>query len=345
MSKKRLNNSLKLNFYIIFAQNLNILKLTREIKTSIIVITAILLFIWGYSFLKGRDLFTNYKTYYVEFNNVEGVTTSSIVTLNGLIIGKVTAITINNTTGKLRVELQLKTDFPISKSSEAVIYEPGLIGGKQIAIHPNLDDKSLIEDGATLKGDVELGMAASMGEKLVPVQQKIEKLLVSADQMITGVNTVLDQKGQADLKNSLAELSKTMEQFHKASVSVNGILDMNKAKINNVVTNFSKVSGDFSKISDSLQKADLGKTVKELNRTLSNVDKIMSNLQSGKGTMGKLLHDEALYANLSKSTKELELLLQDVRLHPTRYVNVSVFGKKNKPYVAPANDSMVKAKN
>lgn len=321
------------------------MKLTREIKTAIIVIIAILLFIWGYSFLKGRDLFTDYKTYYVEYDNVEGIAPSSGVTLNGLLIGKVTAITINNTTGKLQVELQLKTDFPISKSSTAVIYEPGLIGGKQIAIRPNFNDKSLIEDGATLKGDVELGLAASMGGKLVPVQQKIEKLLVNADQMITGINTVLDQKGQADLKNSLAELSKTMEQFHKASVSVNGILETNKAKINGVVTNFNKVSGDFSKISDSLQKADLGKTVKELNKTLASVDKIMSNLQSGKGTMGKLLHDETLYANLSKTSKELELLLQDVRLNPTRYVNVSVFGKKNKPYVAPATDSIVKANN
>jgi phospholipid/cholesterol/gamma-HCH transport system substrate-binding protein len=322
-----------------------ILKLTREIKAAIIVISAILLFIWGYSFLKGRDLFTNYKTYYVEYNNVEGITPSSIVTLNGLIIGKVTAITINNTTGKLQVELQLKTEFPISKSSTAVIYEPGLIGGKQIAIHPNLNDKVLIEDGGTLKGNVELGLAASMGNKLVPVQQKIEKLLTNADQLITGINAVLDQKGQADLKNSLAELSKTMEQFHKASLSVNGLLDNNTAKINGVVTNFNKVSGDFSKISDSLQKADLGKTVRDLNKTLASVDKIMANLQAGKGTMGKLLHDEALYANLNKTSKELELLLQDVRLHPTRYVNVSVFGKKNKPYIAPENDTILKVKN
>ena len=320
------------------------LKLTREIKTAILVIISIFLFIWGYSFLKGKNLFDSSNKLFVIYENVAGLAPSAPVTLNGLTIGKVNAINIQ-TDGKLLVELTITTDFPISKSSIAVIYEPGLIGGKQISIRPNLNDTSLIADGATIKGDIELGMAASVGEKLVPVQQKIEKLLVSADQMINGINTVLDQKGQADLKNSLAELSKTMEQFHKASVSVNGILDTNKSKINGIVTNFNKVSGDFSKISDSLQKADLGKTVKELNRTLANVDKLMSNLQSGKGTMGKLLNDEALYANLSKTSKELELLLQDVRLNPTRYVNVSVFGKKNKPYVAPAADSIVKANN
>jgi phospholipid/cholesterol/gamma-HCH transport system substrate-binding protein len=321
------------------------LKLTKEIKTAIIVITAILLFIWGYSFLKGRDLFTNYQTYYVEYENVEGIMPSSAVTLNGLSIGKVAAITIDANSGKLMVELQVNTDFPISKSSEAVIYEPGLIGGKQIAIRPNLKDKVLLENGASIKGAVELGLTASMGQKLVPLQEKIEKLLTNADLMLSGINNVLDQKGQADLKNSLSELNKTMTQFHKASASVNGLLDENKNQIKGVVTNFNKVSANFSKISDSLQKANLGKTVAELNKTLANVDKIMANLESGKGTMGKLLKDEALYTNLAKTSKELELLLQDVRLHPTRYVNVSVFGKKNKPYIAPELDSLSKAKN
>ena len=107
-----------------------------------------------------------------------------------------------------------------------------------------------------------------------------------------------------------------------------------------MVTNFNKVSSNFSKISDSINKADLGKTVRNLNYTLGKVDVLMGNLQSGKGTAGKLLNDEALYNNLNSTSQELELLLQDLRLNPTRYVNVSLFGKKNKPYVAPVTDSI-----
>ena len=145
-----------------------------------------------------------------------------------------------------------------------------------------------------------------------------------------------------DLKTSLAELSQTMEQFHKASTSINTILDDNKTQINGVVTNMNKVSSDFSKISDSLSKADLGKTAKNLQETLAKVDKMMTDIQAGKGTAGKLINDEELYNNLAKTSKELELLLEDVRLHPTRYVNVSVFGKKNKPYVAPVKDTIKK---
>ncbi|MDI6050106.1 MlaD family protein [Flavobacterium sp. XS2P24] len=321
------------------------MKITREIKTAILVIASILLFIWGYSFLKGRDLFTNYKTFYVEYKSVEGLATSAPVTLNGLVIGKVSSITIDENTGVLLVELQLKTDFPISKSSTASIYEPGFIGGKQIAIIPNFDDKTLAIDGQKLQGGVKLGLTDKVGDQLAPLQEKLEKLLGSTEKLISGLNNVLDQKGQQDLKLTLAELSKTIEQFHKASLSVNTLLDANKTQINGVVTNFNKISGNFSKISDSLNKADLGKTVKNLNATLARVDGIMTGLESGKGSMGKLLNDEAFYQNIKSSTKELELLLQDVRLYPTRYVNISLFGKKNKPYVAPVNDSIPNVKN
>ncbi|WP_291104268.1 MULTISPECIES: MlaD family protein [unclassified Flavobacterium] len=321
------------------------MKLTREIKTAILVIATILLFIWGYSFLKGRDLFTNYKTFYVEYDNVEGLAKSAPVTINGLTVGKVSSITLSENTGKLLVELQLKTDFPISKSSIAAIYEPGFIAGKQIAIYPNFSDKTIAVDGQQLQGKIKLGLTASVSEKLIPIQKKLEKIMVNTDNLITGINNVLDKKGQENLKTSLSELSKTIAQFHKASSSLNTILDDNKGQIKGVVTNFNKISSDFSKISDSLNKADLGKTAKNLQKTLANVDKLMANLQAGKGTMGKILNDESLYNNLSKTSKELELLLQDVRLHPTRYVNVSLFGKKNKPYVEPVNDTVTKVKN
>ncbi|MBF4467633.1 MlaD family protein [Flavobacterium sp. LC2016-12] len=315
------------------------MKLTREIKTAILVIASILLFIWGYSFLKGRDLFTNYKTFYVEYDNVEDLAQSAPVTLNGLAIGKVNKITINENTGKLLVELQLKTDFPVSKTSTAALYSPSLIGGKQIKIIPNLADKELAIDGQTLAPAVELGLTESLGGKIEPIQQKLNVMLENINTLVAGLNNVLDKKGQEDLKKSLAELSQTMEQFHKASGSINSILDTNKAQINGAVTNFNKMSSNFNKISDSLNKADLGKTVRSLNQTLAKVDGIMANLNAGKGSAGKLLNDDALYNNLAKTSKELELLLQDVRLYPTRYVNVSLFGKKNKPYVAPTEDA------
>jgi phospholipid/cholesterol/gamma-HCH transport system substrate-binding protein len=321
------------------------LKLTREIKTAILVIASILLFIWGYSFLKGRELFSSYQTYYAEYDSVEGLGKSAPITLNGLVIGKVTMIKINQNTGKLMVEMKVKTDFPISKSSAATLYEPTFIGGKQIAIEPNFQDKVLAEDGQMLQSNVRAGLTESLGNKLGPIQVKLEKIMTNADVLISGINNVLDKKTQEDLKVSLSELSQTMTQFHKASASMNLILDENKTQIKGVVTNFNKISGDFAQISDSIKKANLGKTVKELNATIAKVNGIMKGLESGKGTMGKLINDDALYSNLEKTSRELELLLQDVRLYPTRYVNISLFGKKNKPYTGPHSDTIQNNKN
>lgn len=318
------------------------MKVTREIKTAILAILTIVFFIWGYSFLKGKDLLVNYQTFYVEYDNVEGLATSASVTINGLVVGRVTEINLNKETGKLMVKLQLKTDFPISKSSTAIIYKPGFIDGKQVAIQPNFNDKSIAEEGQVLRGTAEMDLTDALKKQLLPLQSKFEKLLMNSDNLLTGFNNVLDAKGQQDLRKSLSELSKTMEQFHYASSNINSILDENKDEIKGVVTNLNKVSNDFSQISDSLNKANLGKTVKNLQATLEKVDGLLANMQAGKGTMGKLMTDEALYTNLAKTSQELELLLEDVRLHPTRYVNVSVFGKKNKPYVAPVSDSISK---
>jgi phospholipid/cholesterol/gamma-HCH transport system substrate-binding protein len=316
------------------------LKISREIKTAVLLIASILLFIWGYSFLKGKAVFANYKTYYVTYDNVEGLAKSAPVTLNGLAIGKVNDIKIDESTGKLIVELQITTDFPISSTSLATIYEPGLIGGKQIAIEPDFKNKDLAVNGQELKGNLKLSLSASVQEKLVPLQAKLESILNNTDRLLSGVNTILDKKSQENIKTALSELSQTMLELHATSASASSILNDNKSDLKGVITNFKKVSTDFAKISDSLNRADLGKTVKNLNKTLAKVDGVMLDLQSGKGTAGKLLKDEALYNSLKATTKEMELLLQDVRLYPNRYINVSVFGKKNKPYVSPVQDSV-----
>ena len=321
------------------------MKISREIKTAILVIASILLFIWGYGFLKGKDLFTNYRTFYVEYQNVEGLANAAPVTINGLVVGKVNSIKLQNTTGKLIVELLIKSDFPISKSSIVKIYEPGLIGGKQIQIIPNLADKSIAESESYLLGSIKPGLTDLVAENLTPLQEKVEKMVVSADSLLINLNKVLDAKTKENLKSSIANLNQTLAEFSKASKNVNVIFDQNKEKIGGIVTNFNKVSNNFSKISDTLSKANIGKTINNLENTLSKVNSIMADVQSGKGTFGKLVKDDALYTNFSKTSKELELLLQDVRLNPTRYVNVSLFGKKNKPYVTPVNDSISKQKN
>ncbi|MGL2964397.1 MlaD family protein [Flavobacterium sp. RSB2_4_14] len=315
------------------------MKITREIKTAILVIASILLFIWGYSFLKGRDLLSSYNKYYVKYSNVDGLTPSSPVTINGLVVGKVMSIKLDEQWNSL-VELQINGDYQITKGSVAELYSPGPIGGKQIAIIPNITTSEIAPSGEFLVSSIKLGLTEVVSNEIKPIKEKLDKVLENANVMLLGINQVLDEKTKQNLRNSLDNLNATLAEFKDASVSVNQLLDDNKGKISSTMSNFDKASANLKTMSDSLANANIGQTVKNLEKTLACVDEIMADIQSGKGTLGKLAKDETLYNNFAKTSKELELLLEDLRLNPTRYVNVSLFGKKNKPYVAPVSDSL-----
>ena len=310
------------------------MKLTREIKTAILVISSILLFFWGYNFLKGKNLFDTSKKIYVIYDSVEGLEPSSSVKLKGVTVGRVNSYDFLENK-KVLVELSITSNYPISKSSIAELVGSSPLGGKEIIILPNDADSEIAESGDYLKSSTKLGLTDALAEQMEPLKDKIEKLLNNANVLFAGINEVLDEKGKANLKNSLSELNKTMTEFSGASKNINELLSKNKSKLDNTFTNLDQTTANFAKISDSLSSANFGQTVKNLEKTLANVDKLLAEMEQGKGTMGKLMKDEAMYTNFTKASKELELLLQDLRLNPTRYINVSVFGKKNKPYIEP----------
>ena len=318
------------------------MKITREIKVAVLVILSIVLFYWGFTFLKGRNLFDNSNKLYAVYDNVAGLVVSAPVTINGLNIGKVNTIEMLPD-GKMKVELIITNEqIQIAKSSIAQIMDSGLIGGREIAILNNFSDKNYTESGDTLKTSDKLGLTAELANQIGPVKDKVEVLLENANKLISNLNATLDATTQQKLKYAIASLEVTMAEFSQTSKSINGILAENKSKLNTTLTNFEKTSSNLNSMSSSLEKADLGATVKKLEATLTSVNGMMTNLEQGKGSMGKLLSDDAMYNNLTKTSKELELLLQDLRLNPTRYVNVSVFGKKNKPYIAPTTEPIIK---
>lgn len=317
---------------------------SKEIKTAVLVIASLSLLIWGYGYLKGKDIFSQYNTYTVYFDNVEGLTKSAAITINGLAVGKISDIGLSAShPGKMEVSFQVDSKIPVTKATVASLYEPGFIGGKQIMLLLNADQNSeLAPSGSELKGSVKSGLTELVAEKLAPIQQKLELFLERSTSLLTNVNSVLDDKAKADIKNSIAELNATLQEMHQLSASTNKLVNDNSKNLSGTLADLKTTSGNFAKVSDSLQKADLGKTIRTLESSLQQVNVLLANVNAGKGTVGKLAKDEALYNNLQKTSKEMELLLQDVRLHPTRYVNVSLFGKKEKPYTAPVTDTLTK---
>ena len=319
------------------------MKNSKEIKTAILVILSLSLLIWGYSYLKGKDIFSEYNTYTVNYDSVEGLNKSGAITINGLAVGKISDIRLSaKYPGKVQVTFQVDANIPVTASTVASLYEPGFIGGKQIMLVVNSSDTTLAPSGSELKGTIKSGLTDMVAEKLAPIQQKLDQFLANSNQLLSSINSVLDEKSRAEIKSAIAEMNATMQELHQASSSTTKLIQGNSAAINEMVTDLHTTTRNFSKISDSIQKADIGKTIHTLESSLEKVNVLLANLNEGKGTTGKLVKDETLYNNLQKTSKEMELLLQDVRLHPTRYVNVSLFGKKEKPYAAPVTDSLIK---
>ncbi len=314
------------------------MKISRQIKTGIIVVGGILLFILGFSYLKSSPLFEDGKTFYAVYKDVGGLQTGTPITINGLVVGNVNAIKFKDSSGNLVVTFSVKNDFGFSENSPAELYDTGIIGGKGIQIKPVLDGAALAKSGDTLNSKIQPGLTQLLQTQLTPLQKKVEGAVTNADSLLMNVNQVLDTRAKKDLRETLAGLNSTVASFQKSADALNRILNNNEEKIGNSLNNFEELTANFSKLADSLNNSGLNRTLAGLESAVSNLDNLMARMNSGDGTLGKLLNDDKLYTNLNSASRELDLLLQDLRLNPKRYVNVSVFGKKQKEYELPEDD-------
>lgn len=321
------------------------MKISREIKTGIIVLGGILLFVLGFSYLKSSPIFDNSKTFYAVYQHVGGLQPGTQVSINGFGVGKVNDIRFKDESGLLLVTFSVDNKFQFSKNSKAELYDTGIIGGKGIQIKPVFDDAPMAKSGDTLLTESRPGLTDLVQQKLAPLQLKVEDAVSNADSLLVNINEILDDKTKKDLRESISGFNALVVSFQGSAKTMNELLLGNKDKLNGSIDDLSKITGNFSKLSDSIASSGIVETMESLQSTLKNLDGLMAKMEQGEGTLGKLMKDEALYSNLSNASKELDLLLQDFRLNPKRYVNVSVFGKKQKEYTLPDNDPADKSNN
>ncbi len=312
------------------------MKVSKEIKTALLALSSIALLIWGYNFLKGNNIFDSSRKFYVEYDNVEGLTTASKVTVNGLIVGKINKIDIKDT-GKLVVEIMMTNPVEITKNSKALIYSPSLIGGKQIAINVDYASKELAKDGDYLVGDIQNGMIEELSGKADPVMQKLDSVLYNVNKLVVSLNNTLTPEAQANIQNALAELNSTMGNAKQITTKFDKIVTDNSTKVNTIMTDFSKTSKNLETLSGNLAQSDIQSIIAKFDKAATSLNQVVANIEKGDGNVGKLLKDEQLYQNLNKASKELNMLLEDVKLNPNRYINISVFGRKQPAYSAPTN--------
>jgi len=304
----------------------------------------ILCVIFGYSFLKSTSIFDDNLTLHAVYDDVGGLQPGTAVSINGKNVGTVNAVKFKDATGKLLVTFSVNRDLTFTKESKVELYDTGLIGGKGLRINPSFEGAALVT-GDYLETSTRASLSEVADQKLSPILEKFESALTDADSVMLNVNAVLDSKAKKDLRQSISDLSTLMTDLKGAGGTLNKLLKNNESKLDNSLTNFEKLTSNFAKLSDSLNKAGLGRTLASLEATVSKMNSLMARIEKGDGTLGKMMKDDELYANLNSASRELDLLLQDFRLNPKRYVNVSVFGKKQKDYKVPEQDPAEKIEN
>ena len=294
------------------------MKLSREIKTGIIVIGGILLFILGFSYLKSTPLFDNSKTLYAVYPDVGGLQAGTVVSINGFGVGKVNDIKFKDTKGNLVVTFTVSSDFQFSKNSTVELYDTGIIGGKGLQITPVFDGAETVRSCDTLSTETRPGLTELAQEKLTPLFKKFESAVSDADSVLINVNQVLDTNNTKALQTAINGLSELMVSLNGSAKVLNDILANNEQKLDSSLTNFEILTSNFAKLSDTLNNAGLGRTLASLETTMANLDKVISKIEQGDGTLGKLMNDKELYSNLTAASRELDLLLQDFRLNSKR---------------------------
>jgi phospholipid/cholesterol/gamma-HCH transport system substrate-binding protein len=323
------------------------MKVSNETKVGILAAFAITLLILGFNFLKGRNLMAKKDTIYAVFPKVDGLSTSDAIRMNGLQIGNVTEMEEGDQDlTSVVVGIHLIRDINIPDDSYATI-NANPLGATSVNIVKGTS-KTFIENGDTLRTVVAAGMLDDIKKSLTPVMDNVNGTLTSVDSLVEQIGMVMDPATRAHLQKTMANLAAATSQL-------NELLDTKSGPLAATLRNVSSITGNLKQQNDSINKIisnaatlteklaalDLEKTLAKVQTTLDNLNATLQQINTGQGTAGKLVNDPKLYQNLNSTANSLNILLQDLRLHPKRYINVSVFGRKDKttPLMQPLPDS------
>mgnify|MGYP001365874127 FL=1 len=286
--------------------------------------------VFSYNYLKGINLFEKTRTFKVVYSKVDGLASSNPVTLNGYTIGKVQKINFNpNNTKELIVDIVIENDVQFSKSSKAELYETGLIGGKAIAIIPDYDNNIMANSGDYLVGTVKPGLTDLVNQIMPQIQLQLEEVMQNAKVVLSNINTLFDEETKESLKSSIDQFSSLTNSLSETSENINNLIKDNSTSIASTVDNLNKTSIKMNDISTSISEVNLNLILTNLDSTVSNLNNLTNQMSKGEGTMGKLIYDAKLFDNLDNATKNLEVLIEDIKSNPKRYVHFSIFGKKS----------------
>lgn len=330
------------------------MNISNETKVGALTAIAIALLILGFNFLKGKTLFKTGNFIYAKYTDTKGIMVSNGVFINGYQVGSV--YDIENADANLSaivVAIKLKDNYNIPSNSVASIKENPL-GNASINISLG-DAATYVKPGDTILTSSSAGLLGDVMNKLGPVSDQIKATVGSLDSVLKNINTIFDPATKNNLQEVIANINKTTASLVVSSASIQAMLNQQTgaitASMNNVnsftknlADNNEKVTRMISNVertTENLSKADIDGTVAQLKTSIETLNGILAKASSTDGSLGKLLNDKTLYDNLSNTVRSANILMDDLRVHPKRYVNISVFGKKDKtgPLMAPLDST------
>jgi phospholipid/cholesterol/gamma-HCH transport system substrate-binding protein len=324
------------------------LKISKEIKTGVIAILAIGLLIAGINFLKGNSFFGGDEVYYAYFPNTGGTSVAGNVMVNGVIVGKITNIELTNEKDSLR---KVKITFNIQQKGFQIpkgsVIEAGAIDlfSKGIIIHPSTDpSKGYFSLGASIQGIVNVDITTQVKAYADPLVKKVQTALTSIDNMITNLTAFWDNTATSEIKGSFKELKTAIHNLGLVATQVESMVAEERVKFSKIMSNVESISANLKKsndqvnaiignakvFSDELVSSNYKEVINNASSTLKSLNSMLEKIQKGDGTLGKLLNDQKMYNDLLETNKELQNLVNDLQIHPERYIHFSILGAKTK---------------
>lgn len=315
------------------------MKFSREFKIGFIFILATAVLVWGFSFLKNKNILYKERVFYAVYQHVNGLNPSNPVYINGVKVGQVGKVYFDpKMNGDIVVTLVFTDKFPVSKNSTARIFSEDLMGSKAVEILLG-DAMEYAQNGDTLRTEIETSLKDAVNQQILPLKIKAEDLISSIDTMVVAIKSVFNKEAREDLVASIKSIRQTLSNLESTTQNLDTLVisesnrlssilynvDMITRNLNNNSQQINRIFENLVTVSDTLAKANISGVISNLDNTISNLSVIMSRIEKGEGTLGQLVNDDKLYQEIEKSATELNLLLEDIRLNPKRYVRISVF--------------------
>ena len=295
------------------------MKYSKELVIGLTTFAAVICFIWGYNFLKGKNIFTQKRDYYAFYENVHGLEIGQPVTINGFKIGQVTGITFDYSfKGPLLVAFHISKPVDFTSDTKVRIYDMDIMGAKGLQVDLGTS-KLMASPGDTLAGDIQISLTEQVTKQFVPIKAGTERLVSVLDSTLRSITTLTD-KASLLIEANHTNLTNAVENIDTLASVFTSKREQIKAILNNM-----------NVFTEDLVKSNVDEAIGTLNKTMHDLNSILTDVKSGEGSLGKLIQDGSLYSEMNESLGQLELLLQDMRENPKRYVHFSLFGRKDSP--------------